>query len=717
MSQIDTIGFETIPASGAILVPNRLEFSHLLHIEQSLAGRNLLLLVESDGVYDGLTQAHLSSAESITFTPGEEFATKDQEKLHAHLDAGGLALFVPGKTLARRGTTQGARSASLISICKLDATIAQVYIDTPRDTTLTTESAEAYPDATIQIGSAISGKVATPASCLEQTYICAEQTFNKRPLLKQHLGRVLIDGLKRHSSTAGIIDGLDGSEMNYGRVLAVSLAFAGALKKETSKKRIGIILPPGRAGLIANLAVIFAGKVPVNINFTAGTAAIRSAIKQGDIDKFITVDKFVRKMQAFPWPPNRQLVFLERVLPALKGSIIRWVIAAKFMSTGMIASRIGLPKNGGDREAVLLFTSGSSGEPKGVALTHANILANVAQFSARLDLHGDDSVLGCLPLFHSFGCTVTLWYPIIEGLSLVTFPSPVETKKLAELIAQHEVSLMIATPTFLRGYLKRATPEQLSSLKLVVTGAEKLPQSLREEFEKRFGHQVLEGYGLTETSPVTNFNLPDPRPDADESDLPVIPSARAGSVGNLVPGLAIRITNPTTEEPIGIDQSGIIWFRGANVFKGYLGREDLDKEIFEDGWFRTGDIGHVDHDGFLYIEGRLSRFSKIAGEMVPHERVEEYIVQALNLQDHDERCVMITGLPDEQKGEQLILLSTVSKGAPDQELLALRYRLLEMDVPSLWIPKTMIPVEEIPVLASGKLDIRGCEAHAKSSVK
>jgi len=717
MSQIDTIGFETIPATGAILVPNRLEFSHLLHIEQSLSSRKLLLLVESDGIYDGLTQAHLSNTESITFTPGENFSSKHQEILHAHLDDGGLAIFVPGKTLARRGTIQTARSASLVSLCQLGATVVQVFIDTPRETTLATESAESYPEATIQIGTAIPGKDATPASCLEQTYICAEQAFNKRPLLKQHLGRVLIDGLKRHASTAGIIDGLDGSEMNYGRVLAVSLAFANALKKETSKSRVGIILPPGRAGLIANLAVIFAGKVPVNLNFTAGNAAIQSAIKQGDIDKFITVDKFVRKMQSFPWPPTRHLVFLERILPSLKGSIIRWVIATKFMSAGMIASRIGLPKKGGDREAVLLFTSGSSGEPKGVALTHANILANVAQFSARLDLHSDDSVLGCLPLFHSFGCTVTLWYPIIEGLSLVTFPSPLETKKLAELISEHEVSLMIATPTFLRGYLKRATPEQLSSLKLVVTGAEKLPQSLREEFEKRFGHQVLEGYGLTETSPVTNFNLPDPRPDDDQSDLPVIPSARAGSVGNLVPGMAIRITNPTTEEPIGIDESGVIWFRGANVFKGYLGRDDLNPEIFEDGWFRTGDIGRVDHDGFLYIEGRLSRFSKIAGEMVPHERVEEYIVQALNLQDHDERCIVITGVPDEQKGEQLILLTTVSKGSPEQELLDLRYRLLEMNVPSLWIPKTMIPLEEVPVLASGKLDIRGCESLAKSTAE
>ena len=713
MSKIETHGLDTIPDSGVLLIPNRLDFGHLLQVEKSLDGRNILLLVESDGVYDGLTQAHFGQSESISFTPGEEFNDEDRGAVQKHVENGGVALFVPGSALARRGTTQAARPTSLQSLCKLDLPALQLYIETPRDTILAIEAPEHYPEASVLASEPLKGEEVSPAKCLSQTYLCAERAFSQRPLLKQHLGRTLIEGLKRHSAHAGITDGMDGSEMNYGRVLAVSLALAKTIKKQTNKERVGIILPPGRAGLIANLAVIFAGKVPVNLNFTAGSAAVQSSIKQADIDKFITVDRFVRKMQSFPWPPNRQLIFLERILPNLKGSIVRWMIASKFLSARAIGNKLGLPKNGGDREAVLLFTSGSSGDPKGVALTHANILANVAQFGARLDLHSEDSVLGCLPLFHSFGCTVTLWYPIIEGLSLVTYPSPVETKKLAELIEKHEVSLMIATPTFLRGYLRRAKPEQLRSLKLVVTGAEKLPQSLREEFEKRFGHQVLEGYGLTETSPVTNFNLPDPKPAVDEAELPVIPSARAGSVGNLVPGLAIKITDPSTEKEVDIDQSGIIWFRGANVFPGYLGREDLNAEIFEDGWFRTGDIGRVDENGFLYIEGRLSRFSKIAGEMVPHERVEEYIVQALNLQDSDERCVVVTGIPDEQKGEQLILLTTTLQGSADQELIDLRYRLLEMKVPSLWIPRTMIPVEEIPVLASGKLDIKGCQQLAE----
>ncbi|QQL45048.1 AMP-binding protein [Sulfuriroseicoccus oceanibius] len=715
MSQIITIGFDELPSHGALILPNRLEFSHLLHLEKELSGRQILYLAEDGGAYDGLTQTHLEKegTDAVAFAIDEPAPEELLQIVGDHIKAGGMAVFVPGKVTERRATTQTVRPQALEVLTSLNVPVIPAFVETPRNTVLATESTDDYPEAILVLGEEIPADKASPAAFLENVYISGEAAYATLPVLKKNLARVLLEGLKRHANNAGLIDGMDGSELAYGRILAASLALAGELKKQTQKERVAIILPPGRAGLIANLAVVFANKVPVNLNFTAGAGAVESAIRQADVDKFITVDKFVRKMQAFPWPPTRDLIFLERLLPSLKGSMTRWFIASKFLSAEFIANRLQLPKKGGDREAVLLFTSGSSGEPKGVALSHRNVLANVNQFGARLDLHHEDSVLGCLPLFHSFGCTVTLWYPVIEGLTLVTYPSPAETVKLAELIEQHKVSLLVATPTFLRGYLRRAKPEQLESLKLVVTGAEKLPATLRESFAKRFGKEVLEGYGLTETSPVTNVNLPDPTPKPDDQDLPVLPTARAGSVGHMVQGLAIRITDPATDEPLPIDQPGIIWFKGANVFGGYLNKPETNAEILQDGWLRTGDIGRLDHDGFLYIEGRLSRFSKIGGEMVPHERVEELIVQALGLENQDERCVTVVGLPDEQKGEQLVLLSTVSAGNPGQEIIDLRYRLLEMKVPSLWIPKTMIPVNEIPLLASGKLDIRGCEAKAK----
>jgi len=302
---------------------------------------------------------------------------------------------------------------------------------------------------------------------------------------------------------------------------------------------------------------------------------------------------------------------------------------------------------------------------------------------------------------------VTLWYPIIEGIDLVTYPNPLETKRLAELIAQRGVNVLLATPTFLRGYMKRVEPEQLRSLQLVVTGAEKLPDNLAESFQDRFGIAPQEGYGLTETSPATNVNLPElPGP----ADAKIIPSSRRGSVGHLLPGIAFRMTDPATEKPVAADKQGVIWLKGANIFPGYLNNPKKSAEVLtNDGWFRTGDVGRIDDDGFLYIEGRISRFSKIAGEMVPHETVEAAINKALGLDAEAERKIAIVGIPDEAKGEAIVLLSTIAGPALEQECIDLRYKLMDAGFPSLWCPKVIVPVEEIPVLASGKLDLKGCE--------
>ncbi|NNC89696.1 MAG: AMP-binding protein, partial [Akkermansiaceae bacterium] len=398
----------------------------------------------------------------------------------------------------------------------------------------------------------------------------------------------------------------------------------------------------------------------------------------------------------------------------IKKRIIRWVILSRILPASVIGKILGLAHGGhGDDEAVLLFTSGSSGEPKGVPLSHRNLLANVCQFGTRLALPPGARLLGCLPLFHSFGCTVTLWYPLIEGYNLVTYPSPLEPKRLAELIAQHKVHLLLATPTFLRGYMRRVDPELFKSLAYVVTGAEKLPESLARAFEEKFGLLPLEGYGLTETSPATNVNLPEP--ESPDEGMPVLPNQRFGSVGAFLPGVAIRIANPATGDPSTLDKAGVIWLKGPNVFAGYLDRPDLTAEVVVDGWFNTGDIGRMDDDGFLYIEGRISRFSKIAGEMVPHETVEAAVNKALGLDNEAERKIAVVGIADERKGEAIAILSCISSDTIQQEVVDLRYKLMDAGIPSLWCPREIIPVDEIPVLASGKLDIKACEALAKGA--
>jgi acyl-[acyl-carrier-protein]-phospholipid O-acyltransferase/long-chain-fatty-acid--[acyl-carrier-protein] ligase len=326
----------------------------------------------------------------------------------------------------------------------------------------------------------------------------------------------------------------------------------------------------------------------------------------------------------------------------------------------------------------------------------------VSQFTALLSATKDDGILASLPFFHSFGSTVTLWFPLIEGVHIVTYPNPLETAKNAALIERYKLTLLLATPTFLRGYLRKAQPEQLKTLRLIITGAEKLPLDLAKAFEERFGHHVFEGYGLTETSPVVSVNLPEPAPRKPGEG--VQPSSRVGSVGKMAPGIAAEIREPETDRKFSLHDIGMLWLRGPNIFEGYLNDPERTAEVLHNGWFETGDIGRFDEDGFLYIEGRLSRFSKIGGEMVPHEALEQKILTALGLEGGAERAIAIAGVADESKGEAVVLLSAV-----DINLDELRTKLRDSGVPNLWIPKKISRVETIPILASGKLDLGRCK--------
>ena len=712
MSSIQILNQARLPKSGALVIPGRLDFQSLAPLEKLFAGRKITWLIEEHAVLDPQIRNHLEkSGSGAMYSATDTALASAGDQLRTFLE-NGVLIHVPGKVHARVGTACHIPSAHLKALTAFGLPILPIAIDTPRDSRLSIESPSSLPQAIISIGQPISPENASVATYQENLLSAFEEAYSARPLFKKSLAMVLLQGLKKHASANKVLDGSDDSEFGFDKILGAAIAFSKHIQEETDKPRVAIVLPPGKAGLIANLAVIFAGKTPVNLNFTAGHDAVTSSIRQAGVDRFITADPFVRKVSSFPWPANRDLIFIERTLPTLKKEIVKWVLLSKILPAAVLANLLGLNKRKDHDEALLLFTSGSSGEPKGVVLSHRNVLGNVCQFATRLNLPPEKaSILGCLPLFHSFGCTVTLWFPCIEGINLVTYPSPLETKRLAELIGLHDVDVLLATPTFLRGYMKRIEPAQLASLKLVVTGAEKLPQSLADAFEEKFKIRPQEGYGLTETSPATNVNLPD-LPSA--SGIPSLPSSRNGSVGQMLPGLAVKLTDAATGAGIPLSQQGIIWFKGVNIFPGYLDQKKKSDEVLIDGWFRTGDVGRVDDDGFLYIEGRLSRFSKIAGEMVPHETVEAAIAKVLGLDSESERKIAIVGVPDEQKGEAILLLSTIAGPALEQECIDLRYKLLDQGLSSLWCPKAIIPAKEIPVLASGKLDIKGCEELAKN---
>jgi len=703
---------DRLPKQGALIVPGRLDPAQARELLSALDPRKVTWLAEESTTLDPALEAFLkeSGKNGASFSAKDKSLSEVGKTLSAKISGDDLLIFLPGKVTCLPATACQIPSATIAALCQLGLPIAPLDISVPAEASLSVENKEKLPSAVLNFGQSLSPTEASPASFRESLLQAAEESFSRRDFFSGSLTVALIEGLKKHGQSTTLFDGTDDSELSYHKVLGAAIALSKEIKSATKKKRVGILLPPGKGGLVANLAVLIAGKVPVNLNFTASRDAVLSSIRQAKIDKFITADPFVRKVPDFPWPPNRDLIFIERVLPQIKKRIIKWVLLSKILPTSLLTKILGVGGQKGDDEAILLFTSGSSGEPKGVPLSHRNLLANVTQFGSQLRLPDDAKLLGCLPLFHSLGCTVTLWFPIIEGLDLVTFPSPLDNKRLATLIEKHQIDVLLATPTFLRGYMRRIEPEQLASLKIVITGAEKLPENLANSFYDKFGKLPMEGYGLTETSPGSNVNLP----LADPGDgTPLVPCHRPGSVGPPLPGVAIKITNAATDEPAALNQSGIIWLKGANIFQGYLDKPELTDDILKDGWFKSGDVGRVDDDGFLYIEGRISRFSKIAGEMVPHENVEAAVNKVLGLDNETERKIAIVGVPDPKKGEAILLLSTIAGEALEQEALDIRYKLLDEGLPSLWCPKTIIPTDHIPVLASGKLDIKACQALAE----
>src|SRR5881398_2684049 len=562
-----------------------------------------------------------------------------------------------------------------------------------------------YP-VTIAFGKPLKAEAANIPTVREELLKLGEFCFSRRPSLERHLAEECVRGLKRRPFATAVIDETDQSKLSRAKLLGAAAALSRYLRKQFSDERIAIVLPASKGSMLANLAVTLAGKVPVDLNFTIGRAANESCCKRANLRVAISATPFIERVKDFPWP--EQVLKLEELMPRLKPQILFWWTMSILLPARLLLRFLQIPREGGHAEATLLFTSGTTGEPKGVVLSHRNIVGNVSQFRQLLDATKEDAILASLPFFHSFGSTVTLWYPLIDGVRTITYPNPLEVAKNAALIEKHKLTLLLATPTFLRGYLRKAEPQQLRTLRLVITGAEKLPLDLAKAFEDRFNQHVFEGYGLTETSPVVSVNLPDPQPT--KSGEQVQPSSRLGSVGKMAPGIAAEIREPETNRKLSLHETGMVWFRGANIFEGYLHDVERTADVLQDGWLKTGDIGRFDEDGFLYIEGRLSRFSKIGGEMVPHEAIEHKIVDLLDLSGKDERMVAIVGVQDEAKGEALVLLSAV-----DIDLAELRKKLQEAGVPNLWIPKNVHRVEAIPVLASGKLDLARCTEIAKKT--
>ena len=459
---------------------------------------------------------------------------------------------------------------------------------------------------------------------------------------------------------------------------------------------VGIMLPNSLDLCTSLVAVQMADRIPAVLNYTAQQRAVDSAIGRAKVRHIITSRAFIEKIK-FPERPG--MIFLDEldntVLTPWRKFI--WRVAMLFLSSEELMKLLSpVTWNDVEKTAVILFSSGSTGIPKGVMLSHHNINADVASITKVIGWSRNDRIAGNLPLFHSFGMTVSFWMPVITGAEVTMLANPLDTTAMGEIMRKRRTTLLVTTPGFLQFYMRRCPAEAFSSLRLTITGAEKLRDDIADRFRKLTNLTIAEGYGCTELSPVVSINLANSRMELGAQ------VAELGSIGPPLPGICVKIVNPDTFELLPENTDGLMIVRGATVMQGYLDDSEKTAEVMRDGkWYVTGDIARMNRNGFITITGRMSRFSKIAGEMVPHELVEREIN---NLLRPDDRLFAVCGGSDTRKGERLLVFYT-DPGRLDPA--AVVRELNKLPIPKLWIPKedSFVLLPELPVLGSGKLDL------------
>ncbi len=492
------------------------------------------------------------------------------------------------------------------------------------------------------------------------------------------------------------------------KALASAIALARNLRSSwREQQRIGILLPPSVGCAVANLAVSLSGRSSVNLNYTGGPAVMASAVHQAGLRSVLTSRAF-REALPVELPEGLEVIELEDVVGRIgRGRRMGAALRALFAPKRSIERFCGAERSiAMDDEATIIFSSGSTSEPKGIVLSHFNLDSNIEAVSQVFPIHQEDRLLGVLPCFHSFGF-MSMWLSLNNGMPIIFHANPLDPEMVGKLVHDYAITFLLGTPTFLQLYQRRVAPGQFGSLKVVLAGAERMPERVAVGFEERFGIRPLEGYGTTECSPVVATSIPSFRaPGFFQA------GSRRGFVGVPLPGVAVRLVDPETGDDVDAYEPGMLLVRGPNVMKGYLDRPDLTEEVMRDGWYVTGDIAEMDEDGFIKITDRLSRFSKIGGEMIPHGAVEDALHVAYG--NTDERMFVVTGIPDERKGERLAVLTVVDEDEVPDLLASLK----EQGLSNLYVPRAdaFVHVDAFPLLGTGKLDLRAVKRTAQEAL-
>ncbi|MFN0195145.1 MAG: acyl-[ACP]--phospholipid O-acyltransferase [Planctomycetaceae bacterium] len=710
-------GQEYLPArGGALLVPNHVSWIDGIVLLLT-SSRPIRMLAYADYVNKGSLRwlAKIFEVIPIKGSAGPKAILQALQTAKDAIQNGELVCIFAEGSLTRSGQLQSFQRGALRIVQGTDAPIIPVYLDELWGSIFSFRGGKyiwKWPRSWPYTISVFFGKPITNPEAIDQvrqavSELGAEAAMQRK---KRHrlLPLALIRSLRRCLFREKVADS-SGASLTGGKLLTGMLVMRRLLNKYVltkDDKFVGVLVPPSVGAVVVNGALALMQKVAVNLNYTLTDEVNNHCIKNAEIKRVLTSRRFLEKK---PMSIDAEIVLLED----LKEKVTLWdklvcLFCAFLLPSAVLERMLQLNRIQPDDLLTIIFTSGSTGEPKGVMLTQYNIASNVEAVNQIFQITKLDVLLGILPFFHSFGYTGNLWLALALDPKLVMHVNPLDARLIGKLCHDHNVTILMATPTFLRSYLKRCDKEQMHALNLVVVGAEKLPVDLAKSWEEKFGFVPTEGFGTTELSPVVSANIP-----ANRAGNTTQLTQKLGTIGRPIPGVSAKIVDPDTFQDLGHNQDGLLWIKGPNVMLGYLHQPEKTAAMIRDGWYNTGDIAKIDDDGFISITGRLSRFSKIGGEMVPHLKIEELIAQIVDTEPSDEPDikVAVTAVADEKKGERLIVLHKKLTIPVDQIIKSLS----ESGLPNLWIPShdSFFEVEQIPILGTGKLDLKGIQTTAK----
>ena len=695
--RIRIVGQEHVPVRGpALLVCN-----HLSHVDGALVGacvqRFIRFLVYRPFYEHWTLHWLMKRMKAIPIAAGRD-AVSALDLARKELQNGHVVCIFAEGAISRTGNLLPFKRGFERIVEGLDVPVIPVYLDRVWGSIFSFKGGRflwklpvsvPYP-VTVAFGTPLSSSTTAPEARLALMTLGADLARQRRPS-QEVLGRQFVRTAKQRWRSFCMADATR-PPVSFGRALVASLLLSKWIRRNAPEKYLALLLPSSVGGALANIAATFAGKIVVNLNFTAGPEAMATALERCQIKTILTSRVFIAKAGI---DETDRMVFLEDVMKQFgKLAQLRMLVVA-FLLPARILNRLFVQHADADAIATVVFSSGSTGIPKGVMLSHRNILANVEAVHQVFDVNRNDVMLGVLPFFHSFGFTGTLWFPLVSGFAVVYHPNPTDAKTIGELAGRYKATMLISTPTFCGAYVRKCQPEQFAHLRYAMVGAEKLREPVAAAFKEKFGLTLLEGYGCTEMAPIVSVNRPDVNSGGEHQR-----GTRMGTVGHPLPGVVAKIVDVATGEGPLFEQEGLLLVNGPNRMIGYLDEPEKTAEATRDGWYVTGDIASIDEHGFIRITDRLSRFSKIGGEMVPHMKIEESINAMLG----EPHVSAVTSVPDDVRGERIVALFT----DPQIPSHVLWERLCQTELPRLWLPKRedLHFVESIPTLGSGKVDLR-----------